>query len=76
MAITNYDRVGKALDLLKSGLAPFVERELKAQHAQRWLELARHGGALLGHGRAGRSGGSPPGSWGRLPASTPWGGSA
>ncbi len=41
MAITNYDRVGKALDLLKSGLAPFVERELKAQHAQRWLEFAR-----------------------------------
>ena len=30
MAITNHERVGKALDLLKDGLAPFVERELKS----------------------------------------------
>ena len=30
MAITNHDRVGKALDLLKTGLAPFVGREIKA----------------------------------------------
>ncbi len=29
MAITNHERVGKALDLLKQGLAPFIERELK-----------------------------------------------
>jgi predicted AAA+ superfamily ATPase len=29
MAITNYDRVGKALELLKTGLAPFVEREFQ-----------------------------------------------
>ena len=29
MAITNHDRVGKALDLLKAGVAPFVEREFK-----------------------------------------------
>ena len=27
MAITNHERVGKALDLLRDGLAPFVERE-------------------------------------------------
>ena len=32
MAITNHERVGKAMDLLKDGLAPFVEREMKAQH--------------------------------------------
>lgn len=30
MAITNHERVGKALELLKSGLAPFVEREIKS----------------------------------------------
>jgi predicted AAA+ superfamily ATPase len=30
MAITNYERVGKALELLKAGLAPFVEREMKS----------------------------------------------
>ena len=29
MAITNHDRVGKALDLLKAGLGPFVEREVR-----------------------------------------------
>ena len=29
MAITNHDRVGKALDLLRAGLAPFAEREFK-----------------------------------------------
>jgi predicted AAA+ superfamily ATPase len=41
MAITNHERVGKALDLLKDGLRPFVEREMKAQHAQLWLEQAQ-----------------------------------
>lgn len=41
MAITNQERVGKALELLKEGLAPFVERELKAQEAQGWLEIVR-----------------------------------
>jgi predicted AAA+ superfamily ATPase len=30
MAITNHERVGKALELLKGGLAPFVEREIKS----------------------------------------------
>ncbi|MGE3541592.1 MAG: Swt1 family HEPN domain-containing protein, partial [Candidatus Tectimicrobiota bacterium] len=30
MALTNYERVTKALDLLKNGLAPYVERELKS----------------------------------------------
>jgi predicted AAA+ superfamily ATPase len=41
MAITNQDRVGKALALLKDGLAPYVERELKAQDAQGWLGVVR-----------------------------------
>ena len=30
MAITNHERVGKALDLLKAGLGPFVQREVQA----------------------------------------------
>ncbi len=30
MAITNHERVGKALDLLRAGLGPFVGREVKA----------------------------------------------
>lgn len=41
MAITNHERVGKALDLLKDGLQPFVEREMKAQHAQLWFEQVK-----------------------------------
>ena len=41
MAISNYDRVGKALELLKTGLQPYVEREMKAQHEQLWLQQAR-----------------------------------
>lgn len=41
MAITNHERVGKALDLIKDGLLPFVERELKAEHAQAWFEEVR-----------------------------------
>lgn len=36
MAITNHERVGKALDLLKTGLRPFIERELKAKHGSAW----------------------------------------
>jgi len=38
VAITNQERVGKALDLLRAGLVPFVEREMKAQHAQLWFD--------------------------------------
>ncbi len=41
MAITNQERVGKGLDLLKDGLTSFVERELKAQDAQGWLGIVR-----------------------------------
>ncbi len=35
MALTNQERVGKAMDLLRTGLAPFVERELKNAHGER-----------------------------------------
>jgi predicted AAA+ superfamily ATPase len=41
MAISNHERVGKAMELLKDGLAPFVERELKAHHAQKWFDEAK-----------------------------------
>lgn len=37
MAITNHERVGKALELLTAGLQPFVERELKASSAPTWF---------------------------------------
>ncbi|KDA53393.1 hypothetical protein EG19_06485 [Thermoanaerobaculum aquaticum] len=32
MAITNHERVGKALELLRAGLAPFVEREFQNRY--------------------------------------------
>ena len=35
MAITNHERVGKAMDLLKAGLAPFVEREFTSTYKDR-----------------------------------------
>jgi len=41
MAITNQERVGKAMDLLRAGLAPFVEREFKSQHQMQAAEAAR-----------------------------------
>lgn len=37
MAITNYERVGKSLELLKTGLVPFLERELAAHYGKYWL---------------------------------------
>lgn len=36
MAITNRERVGKGLDLLATGLRPFVERELKSHLGDNW----------------------------------------
>ena len=36
MAITNHERVGKALEFVRDGLQPFVERELQ-KYAKRWF---------------------------------------
>ena len=36
MAITNRDRIGRMLDQLRDGLAPFVERELKGRLGDDW----------------------------------------
>jgi len=41
MAITNQERVGKAMELLRAGLAPFVEREFKSQHQAQAADVAR-----------------------------------
>ena len=40
MAITNHERVGKAMDFLKQGLGPFVEREFKSTYKDRGLAEA------------------------------------
>jgi len=36
MAQSNYERVGRALSLLKQGLQPFVERQMQATYGSRW----------------------------------------
>ena len=41
MAITNHERVGKTLDLLKAGLGPFVYRELQTAIKARRVGAAR-----------------------------------
>jgi len=41
MAITNHERVGKALDLLKTGLGPFVGREIKAAIAANSMSMEK-----------------------------------
>lgn len=40
MALSNIDRVNKGLELLRSGLFPFVVREMKEVHKAYWLEAA------------------------------------
>ena len=41
MAITNQERVGKAMELLRTGLAPFVAREFKSLHNEQADDEAR-----------------------------------
>lgn len=41
MALTNHERVGKALDFLKSGLLPYVENEMKAIHGEEWKDFVK-----------------------------------
>jgi hypothetical protein len=56
MALTNHDRVSKALEVFNAGLLPFVEREFKAVHGDAWFEKAN---AILGRNQLGKSPGSP-----------------
>lgn len=39
MALSNYDRVGRAMDQLKTGLMRFVEREMKSAYGETWQEM-------------------------------------
>ena len=48
MAITNQERVGKAMELLRAGLAPFVEREFKNLHQAQAADAARRYLATIG----------------------------
>lgn len=37
MTISNYERVSRALGILRDGLYPFVEREMISRYGDRWL---------------------------------------
>ncbi|MDZ4259120.1 MAG: Swt1 family HEPN domain-containing protein [Gemmatimonadales bacterium] len=52
MAISNQERIGKAMDLLRDGLRPFVERELHSKHGDRWTHELR---ATLSERKLGKS---------------------
>ncbi len=43
MATTNYERVGKTMELLRQGLQPFIEREFLAQHGKYWVTTVTNG---------------------------------
>lgn len=36
MALSNRERIGKGLDILRKGLAPFVEREMETVYGDQW----------------------------------------
>jgi len=38
MATTNRERVGAAMDLLQSGIRPYIVREMKAVYKGAWLQ--------------------------------------
>ena len=40
MAISNHERIGKALELLNEGLKTFVENEMKSAHGEKWKAVA------------------------------------
>jgi len=59
MALSNHERVGKALDILNAGLRPFVERELQAAYGKEWVARA---GLLDLRGPAGLKAGATRGN--------------
>ncbi len=38
MAVSNRERVGRAFEVLATGLAPFVDRQMASVHGEGWLE--------------------------------------
>lgn len=40
MALSNHERVGRALEILNKGLKPFIEREMQAKYGDRWQQEA------------------------------------
>jgi len=51
MAVTNRDRVGRALEILGDGLVPFVERELRASLGGSWQDALTDGSPKTAAGK-------------------------
>ena len=51
MALSNYERVGKAVQLLAEGLAPFVDRECRAKFGDDWPAVVQRRDTWGGGGR-------------------------
>lgn len=58
MALSNHERVGKSLELLRDGLRPYVERELKDVLGENWPQAIQE---ILTDTRLGRSKADPTG---------------
>ncbi|CAN5556162.1 hypothetical protein BH24GEM3_BH24GEM3_19820 [soil metagenome] len=43
MAISNSERIGKALKTFNQAMRPYVRREMEAVHKTQWLQMARQG---------------------------------
>jgi hypothetical protein len=41
MALSNHERIRKALDVLKTGLPQYVEREIRSAHGLKWWATVR-----------------------------------
>ena len=52
MALSNYERVGKAVQLLAEGLAPFVARECRAEFGDDWIVAVQRRDTRGGGGRS------------------------
>lgn len=53
MAVTNHERIGKALELFNGGLTPFIERELHRVYGDKWKTTVQQ---VVGGGKPGRGG--------------------
>ncbi|MEW6750478.1 MAG: Swt1 family HEPN domain-containing protein [Candidatus Latescibacterota bacterium] len=62
MALTNHERIGKALELLRDGLGPFIERELTHTYRE---EAGREAARLAGEDRTNAS--RPLAQWDAAP---------
>jgi len=51
MAMTNHERVGRALSVMSAGLAPFVARECKARYGASWVQAVTRNDPAAGPAR-------------------------